>query len=165
MPRPAERLANELELDHHDLTLAGRAGRRTVIGCSANLRHTLSPERSAITLSSDADATQQWIHALRFTLARDWTWRGLAEDGIAVYRQIKRGNGPKERASWSARSRCRGALASERDDRCRCGRRAAGAAIHRVGVLRRARPEAAGRCGTPGVSFRTRVRYELELTA
>lgn len=93
VPRPAERLATELGLDHHDLTVAGRAGRRTVIGCSASLRHTLTPERSAITFSADADVTQQWVHVLRFRLDRDWTWRGLGDDGIAVYRRIRQGGG------------------------------------------------------------------------
>ena len=94
VPRPAERMANELGLDHHDLTLAGRAGRRTVFGCSAALRHTLSPECSALTLSSDADATQQWINVLRLTLDRDWSWRGLTPSGIAVHRSVQRGDGP-----------------------------------------------------------------------
>jgi hypothetical protein len=94
--RPAERLAAELKLDHHDVTLAGRARERTVLGCSALIRHTLSPERSAITLSADTDATNQWIHALRFRIVRDWTWRGLAEDGIEIYRQVQRGNRPIE---------------------------------------------------------------------
>ena len=90
--RPVERLATELSLDHHNLTLAGRAKGRTVFGCSAKLRHTLSPEASAITFSSDADVTQQWVHAVRFVLARDWTWRGLAPDGITVSRQIQWGS-------------------------------------------------------------------------
>lgn len=94
VPRPAERLATELGLDHHDLTLAGRAGRRTVFGCSAALRHTLSPECSALTLSSDADATQQWINVLRVTLDRDWSWRGLMPAGIAVHRRVQRGDAP-----------------------------------------------------------------------
>ena len=96
VPRPAERLATELEFDHHDLTIAGRARKRTVIGCSAQIRHTLSPERSSITLSADTDTVNQWIHALRFRIARDWTWRGLAEDGIEIHRQIQRGSGPME---------------------------------------------------------------------
>lgn len=92
VPRPAERLAQELHLVHHDLTLAGPAGQRTLFGCSAALRHTLAPEGSALTLSSDADATQQWINALRVTLARDWSWRGLAPTGIEVQRRVQRGD-------------------------------------------------------------------------
>jgi hypothetical protein len=87
---PAQRVAQELGLDHTALTLAGRPGHRTVIGCSANLRHTLSPERAAITIASEADVIQHWINVLRFTLARDWTWDGLAEEGIAVQRRIVR---------------------------------------------------------------------------
>jgi hypothetical protein len=94
VPRPAERLAEELGLDHNGLTLAGRAGRRTVMACSATLSHTLSPERSAITLASGADVIQRWINVLRFKIARDWTWGGLAEAGIAVQRRVKRPNQP-----------------------------------------------------------------------
>ena len=110
--RPAERLATELDLNHFDLTLSGPASRRTVIGCSTNLRHTVSPERSAITFSSDADVVQQWIHALCFTIARDWTWRGLAEDGVAVYRTIKRGNQPEGARELVGTIPLPGALAS-----------------------------------------------------
>ena len=87
---PAERLAAELDLDHSGLTLSGRAGRRTVFACSAALRHTLSPERASITISSGADLIQRWINVLHFDLARDWTWDGLAEEGITVQRRIKR---------------------------------------------------------------------------
>jgi hypothetical protein len=87
---PVARLATELELDHSGLTLAGRKGRRTVFACSAALRHTLSPERASITISSGADVVQRWINVLRLELARDWTWDGLAEEGIAVQRRVKR---------------------------------------------------------------------------
>jgi len=44
----------EIGLDHSGLTLAAR-GQAQVIGCSASLRHTLSPERSALALASGAD--------------------------------------------------------------------------------------------------------------
>lgn len=87
---PDERLAAELDLVHSGLTLAGRPGHRTVFACSAALRHTLSPERSSITISSGADVIQRWINVLRFELARDWTWDGLAEEGITVERRVKR---------------------------------------------------------------------------
>ena len=91
---PVARLATELELDHSGLTLAGRKGRRTVFACSAALRHTLSPERASITISSGADVIQRWINVLRLELAREWTWDGLAEEGIAVRRRVKRPSQP-----------------------------------------------------------------------
>ena len=143
VPRPAERLANELGLDHHDLTLAGRAGRRTVFGCSAALRHTLSPECSALTLSSDADATQQWINVLRLTLDRDWSWRGLTPSGIAVHRRVQRGDGPPARASWWARLQLPTAIAPNAAAGVEAGQRArAGAPVVRAVVLRCVRPQA-----------------------
>lgn len=91
---PAERLAVELDLDHSGLTLTGRTDHRTVFACSAALRHTLSPERGSITISSGADLIQRWINVLRFQLARDWTWDGLAEEGITVQRRVKRPGKP-----------------------------------------------------------------------
>ncbi len=90
--RPAERLAQELNLELRGLTLTGRPGRRTVFGASAGLPHTLAPERSALTLSSDGETCSQWINAIRVSLERDWTWRGLAESGIEVHRTVQRGN-------------------------------------------------------------------------
>ena len=89
-PPPETRLAAEIALDQNGLTLAGKAGRRTVFGCSATLRHTLSPERSAVTFASNVDLVQRWVNVLHFTLTRDWTWDGLAEAGIEVRRTIQR---------------------------------------------------------------------------
>lgn len=91
---PAERLAEELDLDHSGLTLTGRPGQRTVFACSAALRHTLSPERASLTFASEADVIQRWINVLSFELARDWTWDGLAEEGIAIQRIVKRPEKP-----------------------------------------------------------------------
>jgi hypothetical protein len=85
---PVERLGAELKLDQSVLTLSGRAGRRTVMGCSAELRHTLSPESSAITFASAADLVQRWIQVIEFTLQRDWTWDGLDPAGISVKRTV-----------------------------------------------------------------------------
>lgn len=87
---PIARLGVELGLDCHDMTLSGKAGRRTVIGCSSGLRHTLSPERSGITFASSADLLKRWISVVRMTIDRDWTWDGLAETGIAVTRVLRR---------------------------------------------------------------------------
>ena len=67
---PAARLAQELGLNADGLTLRGPPGTRTVIGCSAGLSHTLSPERSAITLGSASDLLTQWIAVVRVTLTR-----------------------------------------------------------------------------------------------
>jgi hypothetical protein len=85
---PIERLAAEMDLDRAGLSLSGRAGSRTVLACSAELRHTLSPEASALTFASAADLVQRWIHVVQFTLQRDWTWDGLDEAGIAVTRVV-----------------------------------------------------------------------------
>jgi hypothetical protein len=81
------RLAQALDLDHSELTLRARPGRRIVLGMSAAIRHALAPDASSVTVASKADLTQHWIVALRVSLARDWTWDGLSPLGVRVLRQ------------------------------------------------------------------------------
>jgi hypothetical protein len=90
---PSERLAAEIGLNHAALTLSGRPGRRIVLACSAELRHTLSPEASAITFASASDLVQRWINVIHFQVLRDWTWNGLANTGIEITRVIHLADG------------------------------------------------------------------------
>ncbi len=85
---PVGRLGAELKLDHNGLTLASAAGSRTVVACSSDLRHTLSPEGAAITFASAADLVRRWINVVEFTMLREWTWNGLDPAGIAVTRIV-----------------------------------------------------------------------------
>ena len=94
IPRPADRLAQETALDHSGLQLSGQSGHRTVIGCSAALRHALSPDRSSIQIASGADLIHRWINIVQLRLMRDWTWDGLEESGITVTRTIQRPRQP-----------------------------------------------------------------------
>jgi len=83
---PAHRLARQLGLEVSGLSFRGKPGRRIVFGCSAGLRHTLSPDRSAITFAAMNDLVQQWIIAIRVRLNRDWTWDALAPVSFAIDR-------------------------------------------------------------------------------
>ena len=94
--RPLARLAQELDLEGRELTVSGRSGHRTIFGCASALRHILSPERSSLTLASDADLSQRWINVLQLELARDWTWDDLAEEGLTVQRRVSRPGQPDE---------------------------------------------------------------------
>ena len=94
--RPLARLAQELDLEGRELTVSGRSGHRTIFGCASALRHILSPERSSLTLASDADLSQRWINVLQLELARDWTWDDLAEEGLTVQRRLSRPGQPDE---------------------------------------------------------------------
>jgi hypothetical protein len=85
---PPERLAAETGLDHLALTLSGASGKRTVVACSSELRHTLSPESSTITFASASDLVQRWVNVVRFEVLRDWSWDGLEGDGITVTRIV-----------------------------------------------------------------------------
>lgn len=82
----ATRLAERLALNVSGLTFTGASDRRTVFGCSGALRHTLAPDRSAITFAAASDLVRRWIIAIRMTLARDWTWDGLEPLGIEIRR-------------------------------------------------------------------------------
>jgi hypothetical protein len=91
---PCERLGVELGLYQSAMTLSGRAGRRTVFGCSAGFRHTLSPEGASLTFASSSDLLMRWIGVVRFTVERDWTWKGLNASGIVVTRIVRRPGEP-----------------------------------------------------------------------
>jgi hypothetical protein len=82
----ATRLAAALELRNDGLTLRSQPGRRIVFGCSPRLRHVIGPDDASLSFSSSADLTQHWLVVLRLTIARDWTWDGLAHNGIVVER-------------------------------------------------------------------------------
>jgi hypothetical protein len=82
----AARLAQKLGLVNTGLTFTGHRGRRTVFGCAGALRHTLAPDRSAITFASASDLIRQWIIAIRVQLDRDWTWDALAQTSFEIER-------------------------------------------------------------------------------
>ncbi|MCW3097917.1 MAG: hypothetical protein JWL77_3535 [Chthonomonadaceae bacterium] len=83
---PIGRLADELQLAVNGLCIRGRKGRRTVFGASGAMRHILAPDNSNVTFASNTDLTHHWIIVLRLTIARDWTWGGLAATGVSVQR-------------------------------------------------------------------------------
>ncbi len=91
---PLARLAQEAGLEARSQTLSARPGQRTVFGCSNALKHVLAPDAASLTFASDADVTQRWINAVQFDLRRDWTWDGLAPNGLVVRRTIRRAGQP-----------------------------------------------------------------------
>jgi hypothetical protein len=80
------RLAAELGLRNDGLTLRSQVGRRIVFGCAPTLRHVIGPDGASVTFASQADLVQHWLPIVRLTLDRDWTWDGLAHDGIVIER-------------------------------------------------------------------------------
>jgi hypothetical protein len=83
-----QRLARRLRLQQRDLTLSAPVGRRVVFGASDAVRHVLSPDHSTITFANEAEITAQWLIAAPLRLARDWTWDGLTDEGVAIYRRV-----------------------------------------------------------------------------
>jgi hypothetical protein len=56
--------------------------------------HVLSPDHSTITFATETEITAQWLMAVPLRLARDWTWDGLTDEGLVVFRSI--GGGARE---------------------------------------------------------------------
>lgn len=81
-----DRFASELALPYTDTQVGSPSGRRTVFGASSGLRTNVNPDRSSLTFSSTSELIRQWIVAIRATIARDWTWNGLATSGFEIYR-------------------------------------------------------------------------------
>ncbi|MEM8962290.1 MAG: hypothetical protein AAGD38_12475 [Acidobacteriota bacterium] len=80
------RFAEELDIAHRGLTFSAQAGERCLFGCSKEIAHILSPDRSGIAVGAKAELADRWIVAVSVRLARDWTWDGLETDGIRIAR-------------------------------------------------------------------------------
>ena len=78
---PLELLASALNLPLTGQTITAPPGRRILFGAQSTLRHTLPQDRSSITFSTQKDLINHWIVVQHLILDRDWTWRGLAQDG------------------------------------------------------------------------------------
>jgi len=78
---PLQLLASALNLPLQGQTLSAPAGQRIIFGAQHTLRHSIPQDLSSITFSTQKDLINHWIVAIRLTLARDWTWRGLAQNG------------------------------------------------------------------------------------
>lgn len=91
---PVQQLGRCLRLVPRDMTLSGEPGNRVVFGASAAIRHVLSPDSSTITFLDCAELTARWIIAVPLIVKRDWTWDGLADEGLQVHRRI--GDGASE---------------------------------------------------------------------
>jgi hypothetical protein len=77
-------LAQQMGLNQQALTFSGASGLRTVFGASGTLRHNVSGDASALTLSNQTELVGQWIVALVLDIERDWTWTGLAQPASGV---------------------------------------------------------------------------------
>jgi hypothetical protein len=87
--RPADiasRLSSTLGLRNDGLTFRAPPGRRVVFGCAAAMRHVIGPDGASLTFASQTDLAQHWLVVLRLTLDRDWSWDGLALNGLVVQR-------------------------------------------------------------------------------
>ncbi|MEO6681757.1 MAG: hypothetical protein ABIN48_02940, partial [Ginsengibacter sp.] len=87
LPDMIQRLAKTLELDNNDLTLVGKKGERVQFGCSNQIRHTLSPDRSSLTFASKGDLMNHWLCSITLQIKRDWTWDALEDRSFTITRK------------------------------------------------------------------------------
>ncbi|MDE3198194.1 MAG: hypothetical protein KGN84_17735 [Acidobacteriota bacterium] len=78
---PLQLLASALNLPLAGQTITAPPGRRILFGAQSTLRHTIPQDGSSIEFSTQKDLINHWIVVQRLTLNRDWTWRGLAQNG------------------------------------------------------------------------------------
>ena len=89
MPDIVQRLADQLGVESHGLTLVGKRGERVQFGCSQHIRHTLAPDNSSITFASKGDLMQHWLCCIQMSLQRDWTWDGLEDRSFVLERSTR----------------------------------------------------------------------------
>jgi hypothetical protein len=87
LPDMIQRLAQALELESTGLTLVGKKGKRVQFGCSAKIRHSLSPDHSSITFASKGDLMNHWLCCITLQVNRDWTWDALEDLSFIVTRK------------------------------------------------------------------------------
>lgn len=96
-----QRLADRLDLSSKKISLIGENGQRVQFGCSREIRHSLSPDGTALTFSTKVDLLNHWLVTLNFRLARDWTWNPMELEAFLIDRRRKFGAdanwGPRER--------------------------------------------------------------------
>jgi len=88
-PDLVQRLAKQLNVEAAGLTLTAEKGERIQFGCSNRIRHTLSPENSSLTFSSQGDLINHWLCCISLQLDRDWTWDALEDRALVVKRTLR----------------------------------------------------------------------------
>ena len=83
---PLHLVAEELDLEVSGRTLWAEPGRRVIFGCSRALAHTISPDGSALTFSSDAEVANRWLAIVTVAIDRDWSWSGDGRSAVTITR-------------------------------------------------------------------------------
>ena len=95
-----KRLAEELNLVANNTTLEAEKGKRVQFGISKGFRHSLSPDSSSVSFSSNRELLNKWIVALDFPLKRDWGWDALEIDSFTIYRETRHEDEPNWEKNW-----------------------------------------------------------------
>lgn len=87
IPDCVQRLAQQLKITNSGLTMVGNAGQRIQFGCSARIRHTLSPDNASLTFASKAELYHHWLNCIKIDIKRDWTWDALEDTSFVITRK------------------------------------------------------------------------------
>lgn len=84
-----KRLAQQLNLERRGRSLIAYPGVRAQFGCARSIRHTLAPDGTALTFSTQADLLNHWLVGLHFRLQREWSWDAMHVESFVVMRRKK----------------------------------------------------------------------------
>ena len=83
-PDMVQRLADQLGVESHGLTLVGKKGQRVQFGCSQPHPPYAAPDNSSITFASKGDLVHHWLCCILLDVERDWTWDGLEDRSFVI---------------------------------------------------------------------------------
>ncbi len=84
-----ENLATAIDVQSRGLSLIGKQGQRWQFGAAQAIRHTLAPDNTSITFSTEEDLLNHWLVPITLMLNRDWTWDGIMPDSFKLFRKKK----------------------------------------------------------------------------
>lgn len=88
-PELVEQVAKNIDVAARGMSLTGKSGQRWQFGAARAIRHTLSPDNTSITFSTEEDLINHWIVPITLLMDRDWSWDGIEPVSIDIVRKKK----------------------------------------------------------------------------
>ncbi len=89
--RLIQRFANQVNLKSTGNSLLAHPGTRVQLGCARSIRHSLSPDGTSLTFSTQTDMINHWLVAVNLRLQRDWSWDAMNIESFLIMRTKKFG--------------------------------------------------------------------------
>jgi hypothetical protein len=88
-PELVEQVAKAIDVEARGMSLMGKTGQRWQFGAARAIRHTLSPDSTSLTFSTEDDLINHWIVPITLLIDRDWSWDGIQPTSIDILRKKK----------------------------------------------------------------------------